>query len=74
MSENIIELKFRSPHIREDDGLVFLACISCRNKTYTLVYDRVDEFPLMKCAACGQAMGRVGWAPTADEPEGNKSA
>lgn len=72
MSEenNVVELQFRSPHVVEDDGLVFLACKSCRNKTYTLVYDRVENFPLLKCAACGQAMGRMGWSHDDDPEEG----
>jgi hypothetical protein len=61
MSDNVIHLKFRSPHV-EDDVMAFLSCKVCRNKTYTLTHDRPDGFPLMRCAACGQHMGRMGWA------------
>lgn len=57
---DVIELKFRSPHM-QDDTMAFLACRSCRNKTYTLTEDIPDHFPLMRCAACGQHMGRMGW-------------
>lgn len=73
MSDNVIELKFRSPHMAEDDLLSFIACKSCRNKTYTLIQDQNSSFPLMKCAACGQAMGRMGWYHD-DEPEEGRSA
>jgi NMD protein affecting ribosome stability and mRNA decay len=55
----IIELKFRSPHV-VDDAMALLACSACRNKTYTLT-DIPNDFPLMRCAACGQHMGRMGW-------------
>lgn len=59
--DNVIRLEFRSPHT-EPDAMAFIACKSCRNKTYTLTEDRVGYFPLMRCAACGQHMGRMGWA------------
>ena len=61
MSDNVIRLKLRSPHV-DDDTMAFLACRACRNKTYTLTVDRPGDFPLMRCAACGQHMGRMGWA------------
>ena len=56
----VIELKYRSPHV-QDDTMSFLACKACRNKTYTMTIDIPDWFPLMRCAACGQHMGRMGW-------------
>ena len=60
MSDNVIFLEFRSPHV-EDDSMSFLACKVCRNKTYTLTIDKPEYFPLMRCAACGAHMGRMGW-------------
>jgi hypothetical protein len=63
---DVIELIFRSPHM-VDDAMAFLACSVCRNKTYTLTEDRPGDFPLMRCAACGQHMGRMGWYR--DDPE-----
>jgi hypothetical protein len=68
MSATIIELHPKPPSADYSDGLTFLACKSCRNKTYVLMYDASSAFPLMKCAACGQAMGRMGWYHD-DEPE-----
>lgn len=56
----VIELKFRNPHTVDDDTHI-LACKYCRNKTYIFIYDGKDGFPLMKCAACDQHMGRMGW-------------
>jgi len=61
MNDNVIRLEFKSPHT-VDDAMAFVACASCRNKTYTLTEDRVSDFPLMRCAACGQHIGRMGWA------------
>ena len=71
MSGDIVHLKFKSPHV-EDDMMAFLACKNCRNKTYTLTFDKLDTFPLMRCAACGQHVGRMGWShdddPTLQKP------
>lgn len=60
MTDNVIHLAFKSPHM-VDDAMSFVACRECRNKTYTLVEDKPGHFPLMRCAACGQHMGRMGW-------------
>lgn len=61
----MVHLAFRSPQA-SDDLMAFHACAHCRNKTFTVTEDRVGWFPLMRCAACGQHMGRVGWAPDDD--------
>ena len=61
MSAEVIHLAFTSPLV-EPDTMAFIACKACRNKTYTLTEDRVGGFPLMRCAACGCHIGRVGWA------------
>lgn len=63
---DLVHLAFTSPHV-EDDKLQMLACRYCRNKTYTLTYDRIEDFPLMRCAACGQHLGRMGWSHDDDE-------
>jgi len=69
MSANVITLKVRSPHV-EQEKVSWICCRICRNKTFTLVEDRPDDFPLMTCAACGTAIGRMGWAH--DDEEGEK--
>ena len=61
MTNNVVHLSFKSPHV-EDDMCAFIGCRACRNKTFTLQEDRVGYFPLMKCACCGQHIGRMGWA------------
>lgn len=58
---NVVFLKFRSPHV-EEDTMAFHACAVCKNKTFTLTEDKLDTFPLLRCAACGQHIGRMGWA------------
>lgn len=57
----VIFLAFKSPAM-QDDMMAFRACAHCRNKTFTITEDHVGGFPLMRCAACGSHMGRVGWA------------
>lgn len=70
MTGNVVHLKFRSPHVK-DDMMSFIACKHCKNKTYVLRCDDPDNFPLMQCAACGSHIGRMGWAHD-DEPKETK--
>jgi hypothetical protein len=60
MTGKVIRLEFKSPHVK-DDTMAFLSCSACSNKTYTLTVDDVNTFPLARCAACGQHIGRMGW-------------
>lgn len=74
MSEKVIFLEFRSPHVA-DDLMSFLSCVTCKNKTFTLTdINPGVNFPLMRCAACGQHIGRMGWAhdddPAISPPRG----
>lgn len=68
MTGEVIHLQFKSPHVVED-LMAFLACVACKNKTYTFTFDRPGEFPLMRCACCGAHIGRMGWAHD-DDPAG----
>ncbi len=61
MTDNVLWLEFKSPHV-EDDVLCLLACTYCKNKTFTMTHDKIENFPLMRCAACGSHLGRMGWA------------
>lgn len=67
MSDNVVHLSFRSPHV-EDGERAFLSCKGCHNKTFLMVMDKVGNFPLMQCAACQSHIGRMGWAHD-DDPE-----
>lgn len=67
MSENVIHLSFKSPHVDEDERAL-LSCKNCRNKTYRPTIDRPGDFPLMQCCACDMHIGRMGWAHD-DDPE-----
>lgn len=71
-NDNVVYLKFASPHT-EEGYTSFMSCRLCHNKTFVFIHDRIDGFPLMKCAACDQHMGRMGWAhdddPLIDPPK-----
>ena len=60
---NVIFLAFRNDEALEDDVMCFSACKHCRNKTFTITYDRPQGFPLLRCAACGSHTSRIGFAP-----------
>ena len=68
MNDNVVFMQFKSPHVSED-AITMSACTNCRNKTFTLTHDKTDDFPMMKCAACGSHLGRMGWAHDDEPPE-----
>jgi len=59
---NLIYLDFKNGNTT-DDMMSFIACGHCHNKTYTLTDDDQSKFALMRCAACGNHIGRIGWVP-----------
>lgn len=66
-SGKLIFLAFSNPAKEVIDSIVLTACKTCRNKTFTLSHDAASKFPRLNCAACGQNMGRIGYAPEPDE-------
>ena len=59
MDDNVVFLTFTNDNAPEGEyGLS--TCVECRNKTFTVRHD-ATAFPMMYCAACNQAMGRIGW-------------
>lgn len=74
MSDNVVFLEFKSPHV-EDDMMAFLSCKVCRNKTFTFTMDRPPgAFPLKRCACCGAHIVRMGWSHDDDPLKPNESA
>lgn len=69
MSEKkVVFLAYASPEVLKDTR-DFLACVPCRNKTFAVIFRGEDKFPLLQCAACGNHIGRIGWAESAPEGE-----
>lgn len=65
MNDKVVFLKVNNDKI-QPDGKTMMACTWCRNKTFTLVHE--DEgFPMLKCAACGDNMGKIGWTDTGEK-------
>ena len=60
--DRVVFLAFKNPQL-QPDMMTFICCAHCRNKTYTFTEDRVDGPPLVRCAACGKHLGRIGWVP-----------
>lgn len=66
--DNVVFLAFKNPNMTQDSGSVtFRGCSNCKNKTFTVIHDRPEGFPMLRCACCGSDMGRIGWA---DDDEG----
>lgn len=58
--DKVVFLEFKSKAAAED-GMSFMSCKHCRNKAFVVMYD-TEQFPMMKCCACGAHLGRIGWA------------
>lgn len=67
MTDNVVFLAFSSDKT-EPDTLCLSACTFCRNKTFSILHDREQGFPMLRCAACGSHIGRIGWAHEDDAP------
>jgi hypothetical protein len=62
MNEKVVFLAFANPRKLELDARDFLACKACRNKTYLMIFQGEQSFPLLQCAACGNHAGYWGFA------------
>lgn len=60
--DNVVFLAFDNPNADAVGTITFIGCKNCKNKTFTLVKDDLDKFPMVRCAACGSNIGRMGWA------------
>jgi hypothetical protein len=60
MSGDVVYLAFSNPSAPVENRV--LACGAYRNKAFTVVYGAAN-FPSLRCTACGEHMGWVGWAP-----------
>lgn len=60
-NESVVFLAYENENAIASE-IELLACVGCRNKTFTA---RVtpDNFPELYCAACNRIIGRIGWAP-----------
>lgn len=63
--EKLVYLAFSSPKV-QPDTITLGSCATCRNKTFTLLHDSEERAPMLRCAACGTHLGRMGWA--SEEP------
>jgi len=61
MSKNVVFLAFSSDKV-EPEGWGCHTCKRCRNKTFLLVDNGAEDWPMLRCAACGDNIGKVGWA------------
>ena len=66
MSDKVVYLAYSNPNDTKTEEVSFLCCSYCTNKTYTLTYDKLSPFPMLKCCVCSAHIGRVGWAENED--------
>lgn len=60
--EKVVFLAYSNPKKLEADVRDLLACMKCRNKTYIMVFQGEQSFPLLQCTACGSHAGYWGFA------------
>lgn len=73
MSEKVVFLAFKNENL-EHTGRDFLTCKHCLNKTYIIVWQGTDKFPLVQCAACATHIGYLGWADSGNGDKPQESA
>jgi hypothetical protein len=79
VTEKVVFLAYTNREKLEKDARDLLACRVCRNKTYTMIFQGDQAFPLLQCTACGNHAGYWGFAgdeqPDMDPPpdEGEKA-
>lgn len=66
MSDKVVFLAHRNKETVEAFGPTQISCKLCHNRTWLIQADEEGKFPFVKCCACGQIAGRMGWAH--DEP------
>ena len=59
MSDNVVHLSFKGSNCG-DEFMSLMSCSVCKNKTFVVAY-MGEDFPVMKCAACGSHTGQIGW-------------
>jgi hypothetical protein len=57
--EKVVFLAFDNPKLKPET-LEVMACVICRNKTFSVWYGE-NKFPMLKCCVCGADVGRIGW-------------
>lgn len=65
---DVIHLQFKTPKL-EEDVMCFLSCVACKNKTFSVI-EMDKDFPLLRCAACGAHIDRIGWVNDDEITEG----
>lgn len=67
--DNVIFLAFENDNLKPG-SYDLLACAHCRNKTFLMRYEGGENFPICCCAACGNHLSRMGFAPEEDVQDG----
>ena len=55
MTERVVYLAYRNPNA-EPEARDMTACSHCRNKTFLIVHDQPEGFPMIQCAAEREAL------------------
>jgi hypothetical protein len=63
VSDPVVFLAFDNPKADRVGAIDMMACSHCKNKTFTAVFSDTKPYPMLRCAACTQDIGRFGWAP-----------
>lgn len=61
MTDKVVFLAYSSDKV-EAEGISVRACRRCMNKTFLMIDNGPEDWPMLRCAACGDNIGKVGWA------------
>ena len=58
----IVYLKFNNDKVKPGGGFDVMACSHCNNKTFMLLVESSEDFPVCHCAVCRNRIGKMGFA------------
>lgn len=60
MNDKVVFLAFKNPNTALGNRDL-IACKACNNKTYVILRESEDAYPLVECTACHAHIGHIGW-------------
>lgn len=59
----IVYLKFKNDKVQPGSGgFDVMACSHCNNKTFMMLVESSEDFPVCHCAVCRNRIGKMGFA------------
>lgn len=65
--DTVVFLAYTNPAMPQEKSMEALACKTCRNKTWVVIYTEGTNYPRLHCPICNCDGGMIGWASEHDK-------